>query len=254
MTALCLVALVIIVFLMAWVFSNDMKVGRVLMVQVFGDNLKVTRNLLQLDPLLPYYRIFTFDAYRLAFYLSAVTLPLSLVALWLSQRARRQIRNRPAQFGGIRLANTALALSVILTMAFSAAVITSIPRAIERGREKHAAATRASMLQIGRVLRNYNDQFGRYPDNLEELQEFTREPLPQMDYWEKQLIYAPGALVASRETASGFSDYRMISAGPDEIIGTPDDIVMQDGMIVPVAAETELPSILPYTDKPQKQD
>ena len=254
MTALCLVALVIIVFLMAWVFSNDMKVGRVLMVQVFGDNLKVTRNLLQLDPLLPYYRIFTFDAYRLAFYLSAVTLPLSLFALWLSQRARRQIRNRPAQFGGIRLANTALALSVILTMAFSAAVITSIPRAIERGREKHAAATRASMLQIGRVLRNYNDQFGRYPDNLEELQEFTREPLPQMDYWEKQLIYAPGALVASRETASGFSDYRMISAGPDEIIGTPDDIVMQDGMIVPVAAETELPLILPYTDKPQKQD
>ncbi len=254
MTAFSLALVVVVIFLMAWFFGNDMKVGRVLLVQVFGDSLKVTRELRQLDPLLPFYRIFSFDAYRLAFYLSAVTLPLSLCAVWLSQRARRLIRARPAQFGGLRLANASLALSVSLTVAFSAAVITSIPRALERSREKHAAATRASMLQIGRVLRNYNDQFGRYPENLEELQAFTREPLPQLDYWEKPLLYAPGALVASRETASGFSDYRMISAGPDGIIGTPDDLVMQDGMIVSVAAESELPSILPISDKPQKQD
>jgi hypothetical protein len=251
-TALCLVIGIVIIFLMAWIFGNDMKVGRVLLVEAFGDSLKVTRAMLRLDPMLPYYRIFSFDAYRLAFYLSAVTLPLSILAIWLSQRARRLIRNSPAQFGGIRLATASLALSLLLTIAFSTALITSIPRAIERGREKHAAATRASLLQLGRILRNYNDEFGRYPDNLEELQTFTKESLPQMDYWEKQLIYAPGALVASRETASGFSDYRMISAGPDGIIGTPDDIVMQDGVIVSAATENDLPSILPISEKSQK--
>ncbi|HZS08947.1 MAG TPA: hypothetical protein VFD58_29190 [Blastocatellia bacterium] len=231
---------VIMAFLMAWVFGNDLKVGRVFVVWLFGDGLKVTREMLQLDPKLPYYNIFSYDAYRLASYLAVVMIPLSLLGVWLARRARRRIAADPVRFGGRRIANASMALSTMLTLAFSAAVISSIPRAIEQGREKHAAATRASMYQIGRVLREFNNTYGRYPEDRAELQAFSREPLPQLDYWENQISYTPGALVASRGSAPGFSDYKLVSPGPDGLLGTADDIVLQDGVIVSPGAESDL--------------
>src|SRR5581483_11862852 len=100
---------------------------------------------------------------------------------------------------------------------------------IEQGREKHAAATRASMYQIGRVLREFNNTYGRYPEDRAELQAFSREPLPQLDYWENQISYTPG-----------FSDYKLVSPGPDGLLGTADDIVLQDGVIVSPGAESDL--------------
>lgn len=249
--ALTVALISVAVFLVAWLFNNDMKVLRVLLVWVFGDGLKFTRDLLSLDPKLPYYRIFTWDAYRLAFYLSAVVIPLGLLSAWLARRARRLIQHQPALFGGLKLANAAFVLAMLMTVSFSAITISSIPRAIENGRAKHAAATRATMYQIGRLLHEYNETFGRYPDDLAELQAFSQEQIPQLDYWEKQIVYSPAAFVASRDSAPGFSDYRLISAGPDGVTGTADDIVLQDGVIVSSAGEDSIPG-LSGSDKPSK--
>src|SRR5574341_542518 len=58
--------LVVFVFLAVWVVGNDMRVGRVFLIWAVGDGTEFTHSLLQVDPKLPYYRIFTFDAYRLA--------------------------------------------------------------------------------------------------------------------------------------------------------------------------------------------
>src|SRR5262250_663642 len=57
---------VIIAFLMTWILIEDMKVGRVLLVWALGDGYELTKKLLEADSNLPYYRIFTFNAYRLA--------------------------------------------------------------------------------------------------------------------------------------------------------------------------------------------
>lgn len=241
--ALAVALLAVVVFVLAWLFNNDLKVLRVLTVWVFGDSLKLTRDLLSLDPKLPYYRIFSYDAYRLAFYLFAAVIPLGLLSAWLARRARRLIQQQPTRFGGLKLANAALALALLMTVAFSAITISSIPRAIENGRAKRAAATRATMYQLGRLLHEYNETFGRYPDDLAELQAFSEEQIPQLDYWEKQIVYAPAAFVASRDSAPGFSDYRLISAGPDGVAGTPDDIVLQDGIIVSSAGDDSLPGL-----------
>ncbi|HWQ31643.1 MAG TPA: hypothetical protein VNQ79_02075 [Blastocatellia bacterium] len=222
----------VVIFLLVWIFGNDMKVGRVLMVWVFGDSLKFTRDMIRIDPRLPYYNIFSYDAYRLAFYLSAVVIPLALLAAWQARRTQRLIHAQPAQFGGRRTASAAYALSLGLVLLFGAAAISSIPRAIENGRAKRVAATRATLYQLGRLLREYNEAYGRYPDDLAELQAFSGEQIPQLDYWEKQIIYSPAAFVASRDSAPGFSDYKLISAGPDGIAGTADDIILQDGLIL----------------------
>jgi hypothetical protein len=243
--ALAIPLLVITSFLVIWLFTNDMKVIRVAMVSLFGESLKSTRELLQLDPKLPFYRIFSFDAYRLSFYLSAVLLPLSLAGIWMARRARRLIQHNPAKFGGLRVANVSLTLSVLLTVVLSASVISSIPRLIETRQARQIAATRAGFYELQRHLLQYREKYGYYPTELSDLQKLPGVSLNQTDYWEKQIIYVPNAVVASTESASGFSNYQLVSAGPDGIVGNTDDIVLQDGVIVSSSAERELPMPLP---------
>ncbi|MFN0121043.1 MAG: hypothetical protein ACKV2V_11130 [Blastocatellia bacterium] len=232
----------LVFFALMWVFGNDMKVGRALLAHAFGDRFKLTRDLLRLDPALPYYRIFSYDAMRLAFFLSLALIPLSMLGVWLARRARRRIRENPVGFGGWRMATTGLALSLVMLLGLSGAAISQIPQALEMRRERQAAATRAAMYQVARQLREFNHAHGRFPSDMAELQAFTREHLPQTDYWEIPLAYTPAALLASREnTASGFSDYKLVSAGHDGLPGTPDDIVLQNGIILSGPPESDLP-------------
>ena len=77
-----------------------MKVGRVLLVWALGDGYELTKKLLEADAQLLYYRIFAFDAYRLAFDFSIVAIPLSLAGIWLARRALRLIKSDSASFGG----------------------------------------------------------------------------------------------------------------------------------------------------------
>lgn len=243
--ALALPLLVITIFLLTWLFASDMKVIRVIMVSLFGEGLKATRDLLQFDPKLPYYRIVSFDAWRLAFYLSVVLIPLSLAGLWLAWRARKLILLNPVKFGGQRIANASLALSALLIMMLSASVISSIPRLLETRTARQVAATRATFYQLQRQLREYRELYGYYPTELSDLQQLPGSALTQVDYWEKPVVYVPNAVVASTESASGFSNYQLISAGPDGVVGNADDIVLQDGVIVSPSAAQELPLPLP---------
>src|SRR5262245_61783334 len=64
--ALACGVMIIITFLLAWAFDNDLRVGRMFLVWTLGDGYELTKKLLEGDAKLPYYRIFAFDAYRLA--------------------------------------------------------------------------------------------------------------------------------------------------------------------------------------------
>src|SRR5262245_40651880 len=77
--------LVIIGFFLYWALIDDAKVGRVLLVWALGDGFGLTKKLLEADAKLPYYRIFTFDAYRRALDFSLAAIPLSLAGIWLAR-------------------------------------------------------------------------------------------------------------------------------------------------------------------------
>jgi hypothetical protein len=242
-------------FLLIWLFGNDMKVVRALLVWAFGDGAKFTRDLLQADPNLPYYRIFSYDAYRLAFYLSAGLIPLSLVGFGLARRALRLAKSEPARFGGQPYARASLVLSAVLCLAFSAATVSLIPNAIERGRERRAAATRAMMYQLNQQwLEKFHREKGTYPAELEphELTRMSDRPLPLLDYWERPFSYSPGSVIASKGSPVGFSNYRLVSAGPDGQFGTEDDITMIDGVVVTTPSEADLPAGLLAPEKPRQ--
>lgn len=242
-TALAVPLLVLTAFGCLWLFGNDMKVLRALATTFIGESTKVTTEWLRLDPRLPYYRIFSFDAYRLAFYLSAGILPLALGGLWLARRALRLAKAESSIFGGLRMARASFALSGLILVIVSTVTVTAIPGAIERGREKRVAATHAVMYQLHeQALKKYYDEFGTYPQELQDLSRVNREPVGQQDYWERSLTYTPVSVIASKGPAVGFSNYRLVSAGPDGELGTDDDITMIDGVIVSNKTDLDVPT------------
>ena len=242
-TALAVPLLVIAAFGALWLFGNDMKVLRVLATTFIGESTKVTTEWLRVDPRLPYYRIFSFDAYRLAFYLSAGIIPLALAGMWLARRAMRLVKRDSAVFGGKRMARASLALSSLVLTTVATVTITAIPGAIERGREKRIAATHAVMYQLHeQALKKYHDEFGTYPQELQDLARVRREPVTQEDYWERGMTYTPVSVIASKGTAVGFSNYRLVSAGPDGEFGTDDDITMIDGVVVSNKTDLDMPT------------
>jgi len=231
--ALACGVVVIIAFLLAWIFINDAKVGRVLLVWTLGDGYELTKNLVKADSKLPYYRIFAFDAYRLAFVFSLGAIPLSVAGIWLARRAKRLIKSDSAGFGGIGIARASYGLSIGLLIVFSAVTVSSIPRAIARGRAQRAAATRALMYELhAQALQKYYKEYGAYPHELADLSRVNASGAPQSDYWEHNFEYKPVGVIASKGSAISLSNYTLVSAGPDGRFGTEDDITMVDGVIV----------------------
>lgn len=251
--AFSVVCLIAIGFLAFWLFSNNMKVGRVLLVLALGDGYKLTQDLLAADNHLPYYRIFAWDAIRGAFYLSFGAVPLSLLGWRWARRALRLAKQQPNEYGGLKLAQVSLVLSALLFVTFGAAGVNGIPGVIERGRLRRKAATNAMAYQNASTLREYYRQYGTFPRETADLSRVTQESIPHSDYWGTEFKYTPYGTVASRGNAVSFSNYTLTSAGPDGEFGTSDDIVMIDGVIVDKPSETDLPaSVLAPEKKPRK--
>lgn len=225
--------LIIIVFFLAWILENDTRVGRVLLVWTLGDGYEFTKNLIEADSRLPYYRIFTFYAYRLANTYSIGAIPLSIAGIWLARRALRLIKSDSASFAGAGVARASYGLSIGLLIVFTAASVSSIPRLIARSRAQHAAHTRALMYELhARGLQKYYKEYRLYPAELIDLSRVNASGAPQSDYWEHSFEYKPVAVIASNGSGISLSNYKLVSAGPDGIFGTKDDITMVDGVIV----------------------
>lgn len=253
MLAVGLVCLIVVGFVAVWLFANNMKVGRVLLVTALGDGYKLTKALLDVDNHLPNYRIFAWDMARLAFFTSAAFIPLALLGIRSAWRALRLASAKPLEFGGLRTARLSLVLSALLFVAFSTAGLRGIPDLIERGRMRHAAATNVMLLEHAQALKQYYYEFGTYPTETADLARLGLSNVPQADYWEQQFKYAPFGTVASARGVSAFSSFTLTSAGPDGEFGTSDDILMIDGIVVDKAAESELPaSLLTPEKKPRR--
>lgn len=253
LTASACAGLVVLTFLVIWIFGNDMKVGRALLVWTLGEGSELTRGLLQADSKLPYYRIFSYDAYRMAYMFSGLLIPLSLIAIWTSWRAVQKAKTDPARFGGLRLARASASLSACLFVTLGTVTVTSLPAAMARRQAKRVAATSAMMYAMHyEALQKYYREYGSYPQELTDLSRVNVETVPHNDYWENSFVYAPvGGVIASRGSAPSFSDYKLVSAGPDGKFGTADDITMTDGIILDSKTDNEAPISLPAPEKPR---
>lgn len=242
LSALAIAVLVVLVYLAVWVFSNDSKVGRVLMVSVLGEGTKFTRSLLAADPRLPLYRIFSYDAIRYAFYLSLGLIPLSLAGIWLARRARRLATSDPASYGGAKMARASMVLSSLWLMLLTTAVALNVPGAIERSKIRRRAATRAAMYNLHQqAIQKYFNEFGSYPEELTQLSRVNIDGGPWLDYWDQPFLYRPDVEMASGGNSVSLANYRLVSAGADGRYGTSDDLIMVDGLILDAPVEDDMP-------------
>lgn len=165
--------------------------------------------------------------------LALVTLPALLVAVALAWRGWRLAVDRPHAYGGRALARRSLALALALCVMNLTAIAGRIPDWLENARIKRQARTRVLMYKVNDMIARYREQYGAYPERLIDLQELDPSIGPILDTWHHPLVYTPmSAEIASRGLPVPFQKYELVSRGPDGILGTEDDIVMRDGLII----------------------
>lgn len=167
-------------------------------------------------------------------------LALAVLAVWAAVRGLRAQRTNPARFGGGRMARTGLALGCAALVGVGGWWAAGIPRAIERGREQQAAATRAEMYRVSSRMIAYRARFGAYPSRVSDL-ERLEDGVPVIaarDAWDHRLVYAAFTTgIASRGRVPTLNaNFELRSPGADGVPNTADDIVMRDGQIVDAAA------------------
>lgn len=172
--------------------------------------------------------------------------PVGVVALCLAAWGTRAARRDPQRNGGRRLSRTAAALTLGVIVFHAAVFTTQIPRLLENRRIKRLAATRANLYHLARVIEAYKEQYGTYPRRLLDLQEMDPSFKPVVDYWGREFVYqTTTSAIAATSGPPPFQNYQLISKGPDGILGTADDIVLQDDVLVsPAAARERAPDAL----------
>jgi hypothetical protein len=164
----------------------------------------------------------------------------AVVVIWSAWRALRLAKQDPGWYGGYKTAATTLAVTITASLGLASYGIAHIPQALDNYKARHIAATQAAMYHVANELEEYKRTIGRsssYPKDAQEFKKATGESLPA-DYWDQSLKYQSRiAPIAERKESietNGLSatNFELRSAGPDGILGTDDDIVMRDGIIV----------------------
>jgi hypothetical protein len=94
------------------------------------------------------------------------------------------------------------------------------------------------MYSLAIALHEYKEKYGTYPGNLFRLQLEKDKPLDVTDHWENKLDYQTSSEIAAdsksevNQSPMVFNQYQIVSPGPDGKMGTDDDMVMRDDIIV----------------------
>jgi len=198
-----------------------------------------------------------------------VELPIVIAVLWISLRMVRGIKQAPGRFAGLRAARSGLLASALVTAAIATLIGVTIPERLLARQLRIDAAVYAKSYRILRALNEYRELHGFIPAQDELLTELKTLPDPDGSIAEAvESIdpkgYNPMAVTAAastkvklqnlrggalRDAATSlnggqpengvtFTTYELRLPGEDKILGTPDDFIVRDGVIMKVS---ELP-------------
>ncbi len=177
--------------------------------------------------------VWTEAAAGMLLFLARFSVPMILVAFYLAFRGLRAARRDPQRYGGERLARMGLAAATLLLLVHGGVFLARVPRMIENGRLRREAATRANLYRLAWAIEAYRQQYGTYPRRLLDLQEMDPNLKPALDAWGHEFIYrAMSGDVAAATAPMPFQRYELVSKGPDGILGTEDDLVLRDDVLL----------------------
>ncbi|HZH31154.1 MAG TPA: hypothetical protein VEY11_10360 [Pyrinomonadaceae bacterium] len=210
-----------------------------------------------------------------AWRLTWLALPLSLAVIWASARVSVWIAREPARFTGRRLAGVGFNLSVVLAVGLTILVGLTIPERLHQRERGIEAAKNVEGYEAIKVLYEYRARFNSFPATAEDLQK-----LPDPDGAVARLMasmhseaYEPQSAIAALpapaktsapraaanvplrpvalRTAIGadvagealsFTNYKLRLPGKDNTLGTGDDLMIRDGVIIPAPPLPQAPS------------
>ena len=202
-----------------------------------------------------------------AWRLKWLALPLSLAVVWAGVRVSSRIAREPQRFMGLRLAEAGFKLSVIIAVGFTVLIGLTIPERIRQRQRGIEAAKNVEGYEAIKVLYEYRARFNSFPASAEDLQK-----LPDPDGSVARLIstmrseaYEPQSAIAALPPTStktrasrgalnvpirpvalrtdigadvagealSFTNYKLRLPGKDKTLGTEDDLMIRDGVIIP---------------------
>jgi hypothetical protein len=203
-----------------------------------------------------------------AWRLKWLALPLSLAIIWAGVRVSAKIVREPQRFTGLRLAEAGFKLSVVLAVGLTVLIGLTIPERIRQRERGIEAAKNVEGYEAIKVLYEYRARFNSFPATAEDL-----EKLPDPDGSVRRLIstmrseaYEPQSAIAAlpppstktRASRGGavnvplrpialrtdigadvagealsFTNYKLRLPGKDKTLGTDDDLMIRDGVLIP---------------------
>jgi hypothetical protein len=202
-----------------------------------------------------------------AWRLKLLVLPLAVLAVWASAKLCRSIRREPKRFIGSDLAHSGLAASALVVLMMVGFIGVTVPERLRQRQRGIDAGIYAQGYTIQRALMEYRARYGTFPTDMRDLRGRLPDPdgsitaaLDAIDVRGYKasagdLAALPkakarkgrGAAAMRRVTLDSaaddaldekvsFTSYELRLPGEDKLLGTEDDWLMRDGVILKSSA------------------
>jgi hypothetical protein len=210
-------------------------------------------------------------AWRLKF----VMIPITIVVFWFGRKLYRSVVAAPESFCGLRYARRGYFAAAAVPLLVLVLIGVTVPTRLRRHQWAIEAAQNAQAYRIDRALDEYRAEFGTLPSDLKDLSRLPDSDgsiaaaLKNLDYSgykaSADLASAPkkpqtlrGAVIMKASSLSpdvsltesiSFTNYELRLPGPDKVLGTEDDLVVDDGLITKVSENPKRSSSTATTNR-----
>ena len=190
-----------------------------------------------------------------------ISIPVLFTILWFGRKLYRSILVQPERFCGVNHARRGLLASAIVAMLIALLIGITVPARLEQRKLAREAAIRAQGREIARAYAEYRIKYQTYPADKAELLKRLPDPygtlaaaLQNVDSrtYVSTAEYAANGIEKARnlrgvairnasvssatdDTPPGglsFTTYQLRLPGEDKIIGSEDDWIVRDGMVM----------------------
>ena len=199
-----------------------------------------------------------------AWRLKWISIPVLLITVTLGRRLYRSVLNQPERFCGLKYARRGLLASSTVVLLIALLIGVTVPARLEQRQKSRDAAILAQWYTIERALVEYRIKYQTYPADLRQLRDRIPDPYGELDEalaglnardyramgevaaisTEKPrplggVAISKASLTSATDDAApgalAFTTYVLNLPGEDKILGTEDDWVGRDGMIMKVS-------------------
>jgi hypothetical protein len=202
-----------------------------------------------------------------AWHLKWIAIPVTIIVLWGSLKIYRSMLKSPARFCGLGYAKAGLVASALVPMLIAVLIGVTVPQRLRERQDGIQAGLNALGYASDRVLFQYRKEFGTLPSHkndlarlpdpdgsiaalLKELDSSGYKATAEMAARQKpQLLRGAVIRNASLDTAAddtisevlSLTNYELQLPGADKLLGTEDDLIVRDGVIIQASESVRRP-------------